>query len=43
MAICKDISEKSAFDEMGIKKLPKVKELQAEYAKPLEKKKKTYA
>ena len=34
---------KKAFDEMGVKKLPKVKELQAEYARLLEKKKKTYA
>ena len=32
---------KNAFDEMGIKKLPKVKELQTEYAKLLEEKKKT--
>ena len=29
---------KSAFDEMNVKKLPKVKELQAEYAKLLEEK-----
>ena len=28
---------------MGVKKLPKVKELQAEYARLLEEKKKTYA
>ena len=28
---------------MGVKKLPKVKELQTEYAKLLEEKKKTYA
>ena len=34
---------KNAFDDMGVKKLPKVKELQAEYAKLLEEKKKTYA
>ena len=34
---------KNAFDEMGVKKLPKVKDLQAEYSKPLEEKKKTYA
>ena len=34
---------KDAFDEMGVKKLPKVKELQTEYAKLLEEKKKTYA
>lgn len=34
---------KKAFDDMGIKKLPKVKELQAEYAKLLEEKKKDYA
>ena len=32
-----------SFDEMGVKKLPKVKELQTEYAKLLEEKKKTYA
>ena len=31
---------KNAFDEMGVKKLPKVKDLQAEYAKLLEEKKK---
>ena len=34
---------KNAFDEMGVKKLPKVKESQTEYAKLLEEKKKTYA
>ena len=34
---------KNAFDDMGVKKLPKVKELQTEYAKLLEEKKKTYA
>ena len=34
---------KNAFDEMGVKKLPKIKELQTEYAKLLEEKKKTYA
>jgi ParB-like chromosome segregation protein Spo0J len=34
---------KNAFDEMCVKKLPKVKELQTEYAKLLEEKKKTYA
>ena len=34
---------KNAFDEMGVKKLSKVKELQTEYAKLLEEKKKTYA
>ena len=34
---------KSAFDELGVTRLPKVKELQAEYAKLLEEKKKTYA
>ena len=34
---------KNAFDELGMKKLPKVKALQAEYAKLLEEKKKTYA
>ena len=34
---------KNAFDEMGVKKLLKVKELQTEYAKLLEEKKKTYA
>ena len=33
---------KNAFDDMGVKKLPKVKELQAEYARLLEEKKKTY-
>ena len=31
---------KNAFDEMGVKKLPKVKELQTEYAKLLEEKEK---
>ena len=31
---------KNAFDEMGVKKLPKVKDLQSEYAKLLEEKKK---
>lgn len=36
-------SAKNAFDQLGVKKLPKVKELQAEYAKLLEEKKKTYA
>ena len=34
---------KNAFDEMGVKKLPKVRNLQAEYAQLLEEKKKTYA
>ena len=34
---------KEAFDQLGIKKIPKVKELNAEYAKVLESKKKTYA
>ena len=34
---------KNAFDDMGVKKLPKVKELQAEYARLLVEKKKTYA
>lgn len=34
---------KEAFDQLGIKKIPKVKELNAEYAKVLENKKKTYA
>ena len=34
---------KNAFDEMDVKKLPKDKELQTEYAKLLEEKKKTYA
>ena len=34
---------KNAFDEMGVTKLPKVKDLQSEYAKLLEEKKKTYA
>lgn len=33
----------NAFDDMGVKKLPKVKELQAEYARLLDEKKKTYA
>ena len=36
-------ASKNAFDEMGVKKLPKVKELQTEYAKLLEEKKKTSA
>ncbi len=34
---------KNAFDDMGIKKLPTVKSLQAEYGKLLEEKKKAYA
>lgn len=34
---------KNAFDEMGVKKLPKAKELQAEYAELLADKKKAYA
>ena len=34
---------KNAFDDMGVRKLPKVKELQAEYTRLLEEKKKTYA
>ena len=34
---------KDAFDNLGVKKLPKMKELQAEYAKLLEEKKKNYA
>ena len=34
---------KNAFDDMGVKKLPKIKELQTEYAELLEEKKKTYA
>ena len=34
---------KNAFDDMGVKKLPKVRELQAEYVRLLEDKKKTYA
>ena len=34
---------KKAFNDMGVKKLPKVKDLQAEYARLLEEKKKTYA
>lgn len=34
---------KNAFDDMGVKKLPKVKELQGEYAQLLEEKKKIYA
>lgn len=33
---------KNAFDELGVKKLPTVKSLQAEYAQILEKKKKAY-
>ena len=33
---------KEAFDQLEIKKIPKVKELNAEYAKVLENKKKTY-
>ena len=34
---------KSAFDKMNVKKLPKIQELQTEYAQLLEEKKKTYA
>ena len=34
---------KNAFDDLGVKKLPTVKSLQAEYAKLLEEKKKAYA
>ena len=34
---------KDAFDGLGVKKLPKMKELQLEYARLLEEKKKTYA
>ena len=34
---------KEAFDQLEIKKIPKVKELNTEYAKVLESKKKTYA
>lgn len=34
---------KAAFDELGVKKLPKVKELSIEYAKVLTAKKQTYA
>ena len=34
---------KQAFDDLGIKKLPTVKSLQAEYAQLLEGKKKDYA
>ena len=34
---------KSAFDDMGVKKLPTVKSLQTEYAEVLEEKKKAYA
>ena len=34
---------KNAFDDMGVKKLPKVKELQAEYARFLDEKNKNYA
>ena len=33
---------KKAFDDMGLEKLPKVKELQAEYARLLDEKKKAY-
>lgn len=33
---------KKAFDELGVKKLPTIKSLQAEYAALLEQKKKTY-
>ena len=40
---CSIRRQKNAFDEMGVKKLPKVKDLQSEYAKLLEEKKKTYA
>lgn len=40
---CSIRQAKNAFDEMGVKKLPKVKDLQSEYAKLLEEKKKTYA
>lgn len=36
-------ASKNAFDDMGVKKLPKVKELQSEYARLLEEKKKAYA
>ena len=34
---------KDSFDNLGVKKLPKMKELQTEYAKLLEEKKKNYA
>ena len=34
---------KSAFGKMNVKKLPKIQELQTEYAQLLEEKKKTYA
>ena len=34
---------KQAFDELGVRKIPKVKELSAEYAELLAEKKKTYA
>ena len=34
---------KNAFDDLGVKKLPKVKDLQAKYTRLLEEKKKTYA
>ena len=40
---CSTRQQKNAFDDMGVKKLPKVKELQTEYAKLLEEKKKIYA
>ena len=33
---------KNAFDDLGVKKLPKVRDLQAEYVRLLEEKKKTY-
>lgn len=40
---CSIRQPKTAFDDMGVKKLPQVKELQAEYARLLEEKKKIYA
>ena len=38
-----DKAAKAAFDELGVKKLPKVKELSIEYAEVLTAKKQTYA
>ena len=42
-SLCQLLLYNTTFDEMDVKKLPKVKELQTEYAKLLEEKKKTYA
>ena len=36
------IRRQKAFDELGLKKIPTVKSLQAEYAQLLEEKKKAY-